>query len=139
MATGTAAVPKIPLALQPINPNASLRDQAYAALKQAIVEADIYSHKGEVRLDERQLSLSLGVSRTPQLFAFIYPGTCARPGPQPAFAMNSPLTSFAEIGGWRLVRTAAAPLDTLRDGNHSIVVRTSPQDRNIDLFCGDIR
>ena len=65
MATGTAAVPKIPLALQPINPNASLRDQAYAALKQAIVEADIYSHKGEVRLDERQLSLSLGVSRTP--------------------------------------------------------------------------
>ena len=52
MATGTAAVPKIPLALQPINPNASLRDQAYAALKQAIVEADIYSHKGEVRLDE---------------------------------------------------------------------------------------
>ena len=65
MANGTAAVPKIPLALQPINANASLRDQAYAALKQAIVDADIYSHSGEVRLDERQLSLSLGVSRTP--------------------------------------------------------------------------
>ena len=65
MATGTVAVPKIPLALQPISANASLRDQAYAALKQAIVEADIYSHSGEVRLDERQLSLSLGVSRTP--------------------------------------------------------------------------
>ncbi|CAG1003713.1 HTH-type transcriptional repressor RspR [Burkholderiales bacterium] len=65
MSTGTAAAAKIPLALQPINANASLRDQAYAALKQAIVEADIYSHSGEVRLDERQLSLSLGVSRTP--------------------------------------------------------------------------
>ena len=65
MANGTAAVPKIPLTLQPINANASLRDQAYAALKQAIVDADIYSHSGEVRLDERQLSLSLGVSRTP--------------------------------------------------------------------------
>ena len=56
---------KIPLTLAPIGANASLRDQAYAALKQAIVEADIYSHKGDVRLDERQLSLSLGVSRTP--------------------------------------------------------------------------
>ena len=63
--SASVPAPKIPLALSPINTNASLRDQAYAALKQAIVEADIYSHSGEVRLDERQLSLSLGVSRTP--------------------------------------------------------------------------
>jgi len=55
----------MPLRLQPLNTNMSFRDQAYAALKQAIVDADIYSHAGEVRLDERQLSLSLGVSRTP--------------------------------------------------------------------------
>lgn len=65
MSQGPAVVPKTPLALAPIATNASLRDQAYAALKQAIVEADIYSHSGEVRLDERQMSLSLGVSRTP--------------------------------------------------------------------------
>ena len=65
MAQGPAAIPKTPLSVTPIASNASLRDQAYAALKQAIVEADIYSHSGEVRLDERQLSLSLGVSRTP--------------------------------------------------------------------------
>ena len=49
---------------------ASTRPRACAtrptrALKQAIVDADIYSHPGEVRLDERQLALSLGVSRTP--------------------------------------------------------------------------
>jgi len=55
----------MPLPLQPLNTGRSYRDEAYAALKQAIVEADIYSHSGEVRLDERQLSLSLGVSRTP--------------------------------------------------------------------------
>lgn len=55
----------IPLPLQPLNTTQSFRDQAYVALKQAIVEADIYSHSGEVRIDERQLSLSLGVSRTP--------------------------------------------------------------------------
>ena len=60
-----ATAPAMPLRLQPLNTNMSFRDQAYAALKQAIVDADIYSHAGEVRLDERQLSLSLGVSRTP--------------------------------------------------------------------------
>jgi len=55
----------VPLVLQPINTNVSFRDQAYAALKQAIIEADIYAHDKKLRLDERQLSQSLGVSRTP--------------------------------------------------------------------------
>jgi DNA-binding GntR family transcriptional regulator len=54
-----------PLALRPIATSVSLRDKAYAALKQAIMDADIYSHRDEIRLDERQLSVALGVSRTP--------------------------------------------------------------------------
>ena len=53
------------LDLRPITTNLSLRDQAYQALKQAITNADIYAHPEEIRLDERQLSESLGVSRTP--------------------------------------------------------------------------
>jgi DNA-binding GntR family transcriptional regulator len=53
------------LALQPINASASLRDQAYAMLRQAIADADIYQSKDEIRLDERLLSETLGVSRTP--------------------------------------------------------------------------
>jgi DNA-binding GntR family transcriptional regulator len=65
MANAAASVRTIPLPLAPLNTAQSFRDQAYAALKQAIIEADIYSHSGEVRLDERQLALSLGVSRTP--------------------------------------------------------------------------
>ena len=51
--------------LSPINVSVSLRDQAYAALKQMITEADIYAHADEIRLDEKQLSQQLGVSRTP--------------------------------------------------------------------------
>ena len=62
---GGAAPAAIPLALRPLSANVSFRDQAYAALKQAIMDADIYSHPHELRLDERQLSRSLGVSRTP--------------------------------------------------------------------------
>ncbi len=55
----------LPLALQPIGNSASLRDQAYAMLRQAIADADIYASREEIRLDERALSESLGVSRTP--------------------------------------------------------------------------
>lgn len=53
------------LSLQPINAVASLRDQAYAMLRQAIADADIYQSREEIRLDERVLSEALGVSRTP--------------------------------------------------------------------------
>jgi DNA-binding GntR family transcriptional regulator len=53
------------LALQPINASASLRDQAYIKLRQAIAEADIYGSREEIRLDEKGLTEALGVSRTP--------------------------------------------------------------------------
>jgi DNA-binding GntR family transcriptional regulator len=51
--------------LTPLSASVSLRDRAYAALKQMITEADIYAHPEEIRLDERQLTQALGVSRTP--------------------------------------------------------------------------
>jgi DNA-binding GntR family transcriptional regulator len=53
-----------PLALAPLNA-VSLRDQAYALLKNAIADTDIYDPRQELRLDERQLTKALGVSRTP--------------------------------------------------------------------------
>ena len=53
-----------PLALTPLN-STSLRDQAYALLKDAIATMDIYSQRQELRIDERQLTAALGVSRTP--------------------------------------------------------------------------
>src|SRR5437773_4880662 len=53
------------LALEPLNTSISIVDQAYTALKDAIMAADIYAQRDEIRLDERQLSRALGVSRTP--------------------------------------------------------------------------
>jgi DNA-binding GntR family transcriptional regulator len=52
------------LGLAPLNA-VSLRDQAYALLKDAIADTDIYSERRPLRLDERQLTQALGVSRTP--------------------------------------------------------------------------
>jgi len=52
------------LALQPVNA-VSLRDQAYALIKAAIADTNVYDPNQELRIDERQLTLALGVSRTP--------------------------------------------------------------------------
>ncbi|WP_228881135.1 GntR family transcriptional regulator [Paraburkholderia saeva] len=62
--TEVAAVP-LTLSLRPIGASVSLRDRAYAMLRQAIADADIYQTREDVRLDDRVLSESLGVSRTP--------------------------------------------------------------------------
>ena len=58
------AAASAPLTLAPLNAT-SLRDQAYALLKTAIADTDIYDPQQELRLDERQLTTALGVSRTP--------------------------------------------------------------------------
>jgi DNA-binding GntR family transcriptional regulator len=63
MSGGMLAAPKFEI--QPLDTTASFRNQAYVALKRAITTMDIYSHPQEIRLDERQLSQALGVSRTP--------------------------------------------------------------------------
>ncbi len=49
----------------PIEASTSLRALAYDALKRAITDMDIYGQLEDIRLDERQLSQKLGVSRTP--------------------------------------------------------------------------
>jgi DNA-binding GntR family transcriptional regulator len=51
--------------IQPILEAVSLKDRTYDALKSAITTMNIYDSVDELRLDERQLSNDLGVSRTP--------------------------------------------------------------------------
>lgn len=51
--------------IEPLEVSISLRRQACEAIKRAITDMDLYGHPGEIRLDERQLSQELGVSRTP--------------------------------------------------------------------------
>src|SRR3954465_9938683 len=58
-----SAAPKLKIA--PLETTVSLRTLAYEAIKKAIMEMDIYGPPTEIRLDERQLSQDLGVSRTP--------------------------------------------------------------------------
>lgn len=53
------------LVMSPLDASVSLRALAYESLKRAITDMDIYGAGEEIRLDERQLSQDLGVSRTP--------------------------------------------------------------------------
>lgn len=53
------------LVLERFAPEQTFKTKVYAALKQAIVNMDIYSSNDPAWLDERQLSERLGVSRTP--------------------------------------------------------------------------
>src|SRR5580700_3929195 len=64
-AAGPAPADPLRLRIEPLEVSIGLRRQACEAIKRAITDMDIYGHHGEIRLDERQLSQELGVSRTP--------------------------------------------------------------------------
>ena len=53
------------VAVDPLASPASLKRQAYAALKNAIAAMDVYRSRAEIRLDERRLAQDFGISRTP--------------------------------------------------------------------------
>ena len=53
------------LSLKPVENPVALKDRIYEALKSAITSVNVYDDDEEHRLDERKLSVELGVSRTP--------------------------------------------------------------------------
>ncbi len=53
------------VAVDPLASPASFKQQAYAALKNAIAAMDVYGSRDEIRLDERRLAADFGISRTP--------------------------------------------------------------------------
>ncbi len=53
------------LNVEPIEANFSLKDRIYTTLKAAITSMNIYAEDAELRLDERELSDKLAISRTP--------------------------------------------------------------------------
>ena len=58
-------MPAAVLDLEPIETSDVLKSRIYLRLKEAICSVNIYAQAEEPRLDERQLSEALGISRTP--------------------------------------------------------------------------
>jgi DNA-binding GntR family transcriptional regulator len=61
----SAELPERRIAVDPLASPATLKRQAYTALKDAIAAMDVYGSRAEIRLDERRLALEFGISRTP--------------------------------------------------------------------------
>jgi DNA-binding GntR family transcriptional regulator len=124
ISTVEGAVPAPTLALQPLHANVSFRDQAYTALKQAIMDADIYSHREEIRLDERQLSRALGVSRTPIREAMTllehegFLRTVPRRGVFIVRKTKKEIIEMIEV--WAALESMAARLATVNASEHDI-------------------
>ncbi len=51
--------------LKPVADRATLKDHTHRALREAILDMDLYAGNAELKLDERHLAIRLGVSRTP--------------------------------------------------------------------------
>jgi DNA-binding GntR family transcriptional regulator len=60
---GAAVSPHV--AVEPLVSPESFKHKAYAALKDVIAAMDVYRSRADIRLDERQLALQFGISRTP--------------------------------------------------------------------------
>jgi hypothetical protein len=80
------------------------------------------------------------ISRPVRIFTYIYPGTCKSPGAKPAYEMNeTTLMDKLHDNEWKVAKKLPVKLRALLETNHAIVIRSSPGDGNLNLFCGDIR
>ncbi len=118
----TVDAPK--LDVKPLDTSTSFRNQAYQAIKEAITAANIYAHPSEIRLDERQLSQALGVSRTPIREAMTlleqegFLRTLPRRG---VFIIRKTRREIVEmVQVWAALESMAARLATLRASDQEI-------------------
>jgi DNA-binding GntR family transcriptional regulator len=104
------------LQVQPLDTTTSIRNMAYERLKKAITEMDIYDHPEEIRLDERQLSEDLAVSRTPvrEAISLLEQGGFVRSVPRRGvFVVKKTKTEILEmITVWAALESMAARLAT---------------------------
>ena len=112
------------LDVEPVDTTTSFRAQAYESLKRAITQMDIYGHRGEIRLDERQLSHDLGVSRTPirEAMSLLEQEGFVRTVPRRGiFVVRKTKAEIIEmIYIWAALESMSARLATLRASDEAI-------------------
>lgn len=112
------------LAVEPLDVNYVLKDKIYERLKQAITSMNIYDNREEPRLDERQLSAILGVSRTPirEAIARLEQEGFVRTAPRKGvFVVRKTKAEILEmITVWAALESMAARLITLHASDEEI-------------------
>jgi hypothetical protein len=83
-------------------------------------------------------------TRPVHLYTYRYAGTCDRRSKEPAFSLLTRVLAQSPSGGtnvrgpFMVSNTAPLPFDRLTAGPYAIVVRTSPADGSVDIFCGNV-
>ena len=112
------------LVLKPIDSNFSLKDHIYEALKDGITAMNIYAEDAELKLDERQLSEQLRISRTPirEALARLEQEGLVRILPRKGvmIARKSVSEILEMIIAWAALESMAARLATERAGDAEI-------------------
>jgi DNA-binding GntR family transcriptional regulator len=102
----------------------SFKEMAYAALKEAIVNLDVYGSREPVMLDERELSERLGVSRTPirEALAALHQEGLVRIAPRRGImVVRKTKAEIVEmVQAWAALESMAARLITLKASDAEI-------------------
>jgi hypothetical protein len=80
-----------------------------------------------------------GFLRPVRLYTYIYTGTCSAMGAKPVYELNDRVTTQRTSAGWQYSRTAPVALSVLRSTSHVLLLRNSPEEGSVDLFCGEIK
>jgi len=116
--------PSSVLKVEPLDVSVGLRRLACDAIKRAITGMDIYGHPGEIKLDERQLSQALGVSRTPirEALGFLEQEGFVRSVPRRGvFVVRKTKREILEmITVWAAIESMAARLATARASSEEL-------------------
>ena len=93
------------------------------------------------------IGLSVDVTTPLQLYSYIFAGRCGQLGGQPQYSLTKSVLATG-IGGQLVTSTTAGPFNVtniapvpiarLKESSHAIVVRTSPADGGLEIFCGNI-
>ena len=114
------------LVVRPINQDFSLKGHIYDVLKQGIMAMNIYAKDAELRLDERQLSEQLQISRTPirEALARLEQEGLVRIAPRKGvFILRKSVGEILEmIIAWAALESMAARLATERAGDAEIAL-----------------
>ncbi|RMD64030.1 MAG: GntR family transcriptional regulator [Alphaproteobacteria bacterium] len=112
------------LNVAPIEANISLKDRIYTTLREAITSMNIYAEDAELRLDERELSEKLAISRTPirEALARLEQEGLVRIVPRKGvFIVRKTKDEILEmITVWAALESMAARLVTLRASDEEI-------------------
>ena len=135
---------------------------SYRSAREQMVTIDLVasrSNAGETgkafllpRGDTTQVRIDVSGSAVPvaapvQLYMFIYEGRCGSLNAHPKYSLTQVVRASSALnpgsmgsgpGPWTLSNPAPLPLAELRGTPHALVVRTSPADANVDLFCGNL-